>query len=438
MTSPTETPLGDETNRGESNDAPKNHTPQTSDTQASDASHAGANVGGDKGQPTQGANVTPHPSALDAAKATFKKWLYLPDDRVLDFVFGVVFANRLNGDPVWGGIVGPPGDTKTEILRSLQHNSIYELTSLTPKTLISGLPSGMNRDKETSLLPKLNGKILVVKDLTPLISGNRETRSEILGQFRDAYDGKSSMAFGTGKTKRFESRFGMLFGVTPAIEGCWPVINQLGERFIYYRCAEGDSLAKVEAAVSNSNQKTEMREALAKAASRILSQLVPSDLTISEDIRRQVIQLADLVAKARTPVKRAGRTEEVEYAPVAEVGTRLAGQLIQLARGITAARGQSVCDESVMDLVRYVAISGIPQIRWRLLDFLRKATTTMSTSEIGQALRLGTGTARRNLEDLWQFGLVERSSRSGSADQWSLPESTRFQVQKAGLGDGAG
>lgn len=434
MTSPTETPLGDQTNRGERTIIPENHTPQTSDTQASDASHAGANVGGDKGQPTQGANVTPHPSALDAAKATFKKWLYLPDDRVLDFVFGVVFANRLNGDPVWGGLVGPPGDTKTEILRSLQHEGIYELTSLTPKTLISGLPNGMNKGEETSLLPKLDDKILVVKDLTPLISGNRETRSEVLGQLRDAYDGSSSMAFGTGETKRFESRFGMLFGVTPAIESCWPVINQLGERFIYYRCAEGDSLAKVEAAVSNSNQKREMREALAKAADRVLSQSLPPEITISDESKDQIIQLADFVAKARTPVKRAGRTEEIEYAPVAEVGTRLAGQLIQLARGITLARGQRTCNESVMDLVRYVAVSGIPQIRWRLLCFLWKAETALDTQQIGQDLRLGSGTVKRSLEELWQFDLVKRSAGKGTSHLWELSQAARLQMKAARLG----
>ena len=136
----------------------------------------------------------------------------------------------------------------------------------------------MNRGEETSLLPKLNGKILVVKDLTPLISGNRDTRGQVLGQLRDAYDGSSAMAFGTGETKRFVSHFGMLFGVTPVIESCWPVNNALGERFLYYRCADGDSVAKITAALANSNRKREMRKALAEAASRVLDQSVPTSI----------------------------------------------------------------------------------------------------------------------------------------------------------------
>jgi len=71
----------------------------------------------------------------------------------------------------------------------------------------------MNREKETSLLPKLdNGKILAIKDLTPLISEPGDTRAEVLGQFRDAYDGSSSKAYGTGELRAFESR---LVVVTP-------------------------------------------------------------------------------------------------------------------------------------------------------------------------------------------------------------------------------
>ena len=93
---------------------------------------------------------------------------------------------------------------------------MYPLTSLTPQTLISGFVDEGKPDP--SLLPKLDGKILIVKDLTPLISGSADVRSAVLGQLRDAYDGSSAKAFGTGDVKRYESRFGMLFGVTPVIE----------------------------------------------------------------------------------------------------------------------------------------------------------------------------------------------------------------------------
>ena len=394
----------------------------------------GANVGGGIAKESEGAKITPHP--LEEAKATFRKWLEFPDGNLLDFMYGVVLANRLGGDPVWGGIVGASGDTKTEVLRSLVHPDMFHLSNLTAKTLISGLPNSMNVNKsgeeeETSLLPQLNGKILVIKDLTPLISGNRETRGEVLGQLRDAYDGSSAMAFGTGKVKRFESKFGMLFGVTPVIESCWPVINSLGERFIYYRCADGNSMAKVQAALNNSNNKDEMRKELIEASKKVIEQRMPDDIEVSKAIREQIAHLADFVAKARSPVKRDGRTEEISYAPVPEVGTRLGAQFIQLARGITAARGSNSCDDSVMKVVRHVAVSGIPRNRWRAIQELWKTTEPLGTAHIGQELRLSSGTVHRPLEDLWAFKLVDRLP--GSSHKWALSDLARERLTQARL-----
>lgn len=382
---------------------------------------------------SEGAKLPPYRSSvLGKAKAVYRKWLKLPDDRVIDFMFGVFFANRLGGDPVWGGLVGASGDTKTELLRSLRHPEIMTLSNLTGNTLISGLPSRMTGGNEPSLLPKLHEKVLVVKDLTPLITGRWETMSQILGQLRDAYDGSSSMAFGTGEIKEFKSRFGFLFGVTPVIESCWSVINQLGERFIYYRCPDGDSLAKVGMALENSNKKDVMREELASAAARVLSQDVPEEVDVPDDLTQQIMYLADVVATARTPVKRAGGSQEVTYFPSAEVGTRLAGQFIQLARGIAIARGQSMCDESMMEIVRRVARSGIPNARLRLIEHLVSVNMTIPTAEVGQRLRLGSGTIRRNLEDLWTLGLVERVA-DGTSYSWYLSDGTRKRLNAAKL-----
>lgn len=416
------------------------HDPQGHSSAADDESKRpkgeGANVGGESAPSTKGANVTPDTdSPLCRAKATFKKWLELPDDNVLDFLFGCVFANKFTGDPVWGGLVGASGDTKTEVIRSLDgQQDVVSLTSLTSKTLISGLRPESAKGKEPSLLPKLDGKLLIVKDLTPLISGNRETRAEILGQLRDAYDGSSAMAFGTGELKEFKSRFGMVFGVTPAIESCWPVINQLGERFLYYRCPGGDSMLKIKAALRNSNVKQEMREELAAAAKMVLDQDVPEKVIVPDELCERIAHLADLVARARSPVKREGGTEEIEYAPCPEVGTRLAGQLIQLARGISVARGQDSCDESVMEVLRHVAISSIPQFRWRVLNLLSRHSTPMSTGEVGQILKAGSGSVKRSLEDLWSLDFVDRVCiGKGSSYHWTLSGLGRERLGQAGL-----
>ncbi|MCH7687856.1 MAG: hypothetical protein IH899_14425 [Planctomycetes bacterium] len=381
-----------------------------------------------QGAGSEGANITPHHgSVLEEAKEVFKRWLELPNDDILDFVFGVVFANRFGGDPVWGGIVGASGDTKTEILRCLIGDQFVQLSGLTAKTLISGLPKEMCGGIEPSLLPRLNGKILVIKDLTPLISGHADTRATVLGQLRDAYDGSSAMAFGTGERKEFKSRFGMLFGVTPVIESCWPIINALGERFIYYRCPGGDSLQKVRAALANSSRKKEMRKELQDAARRVLEQNTAVSIDVPDGIMERIAHLADFVAIARTPVKRHGQTEEVSYEPSPEVGTRLGGQLIQLACGIAAARGQQAPDDSIMNLVLHVARSGIMRKRVSVLAHLTLQNKPAGTSDVGQAIRQGSDSTRRTLEDLWTLKLVDRA-KVANAHSWQLSELARERL----------
>ncbi len=385
----------------------------------------------------EGAKITPHPpGALESAKAVYRKWLELPDDRVLDFVFGVICANVFGGDPVWGGIVGGSGDTKTEILRSLQHPIIFPLSDLSANSLISGLRSeDAYGGDEPSLLPKLDGRILVVKDLTPLISGNAESRNKVLGDLRDVYDGSATKAFGTGQVKSFESRFGMLFGVTPVIESCWPDINALGDRFIYYRCEPGNSLAKVKAAFNNSDRKKEMREELAGAAGSVLAIEVVRDINVMEKFRTELIHLADFVAKARSPVKRKGQTEEIEYEPIPEIGTRLVGQFAQLARGIAVARQVRTVNDSIMELVRHVARSAIPRDRLRLLECLSQFDAAKSTQEIGTNMRMGCGSLNRKLEDLWALSLVERKTSVSGRFAWRLSDLARERIRQSKLLD---
>ena len=55
----------------------------------------------------------------DEVVKRYREWLYLSNTEVLSVIFGTLFANRLDGDPLWLFLVAPPGGTKTELLMSL-------------------------------------------------------------------------------------------------------------------------------------------------------------------------------------------------------------------------------------------------------------------------------------------------------------------------------
>src|SRR5215471_11208153 len=118
--------------------------------------------------------------------------LFIPSEDLdsIDFAFAVVASNGMPGDPLWGLLVDASGGGKTELLRSLRGKPCaFFLSKLTDKTLKSGYRDPQNPGKDPSLLPQLNGKVLIIKDLSPLLSMQRNARNAIVSDLRDAYDG---------------------------------------------------------------------------------------------------------------------------------------------------------------------------------------------------------------------------------------------------------
>ena len=70
---------------------------------------------------------------------TFERHLYLPDKGPLLATLGTIAANRMNGDPVWLMLVGPPGSLKSELLQTcIGINDVYPVSTLTEAGLLSG------------------------------------------------------------------------------------------------------------------------------------------------------------------------------------------------------------------------------------------------------------------------------------------------------------
>ena len=98
----------------------------------------------------QKGNAEHKPSRLltiEETLAVFDKWLALSSRTPVLAVLGAVAANRLEGDPVWIGVVAPPSSAKTEIINSLSLlPNVAQAATLTPAALLSGSPR-RDRDK---------------------------------------------------------------------------------------------------------------------------------------------------------------------------------------------------------------------------------------------------------------------------------------------------
>ncbi len=366
--------------------------------------------------------------SLQDVKDTFHKWLYIEagEDIVLDVVLASVIANRFEGDPVWLFVVAPPGGMKTEILRALKGcKEIYSTSSLTQNTLISGLKVPKNKS-DPSLLPRLNGKVLVIKDFTAILGLHHYVRGEIFSQLRDAYDGEASREFGSGVwSKSYVSKFGLIAAVTPAIDRYYSVEQDLGERFLRLRLTSSDTKERVRRAATNRGKAREMRLELKEAIQGFLLTCKLSKeetIAIPEETLDLIIDLASLLAVLRSTVSRSGlRNERVDFAPVPEIGTRLVGQFTKLGSALAGIRGKTQIEADEFELLRRIASDTLPSKRVRLLETLYHLRSEfLPTGEIGEMTEFPTETCKMALEDFRLLKIVEREGTG--TFKWRLTE----------------
>lgn len=329
----------------------------------------------------------------------------------------VVVANRMPADPLWLCIVAPPSSGKTEVLRALGAvPDVYSLSSLTPQTFASGLE---RHGVETSLLPRLSGKTVVLKDFGTVLSLHREARGELLAQLREIYDGSFVKEWGTGKRLDWTGKVGLLAGVTGVIDRAYSLNAVLGDRVLLYRprSAAHYDLQRRAFAQSDTPEREE-RQRLRGLVAAFLSNIVEIPPPIGEPLLDGVVALATLAARARSPVLY-DRLNCIELVPEPEAPGRLAKALAALARALAVVRGERVVSIQSYRTAAQVAQDSIPAPRRAVLEVVLRMRD-VTTSAVGEAVGYPTTTARRYLAELAAVGLVERFSDGlGHADRWA-------------------
>lgn len=357
-------------------------------------------------------------TALATFKQTFHKYLVVNDDTYVDVFFGVIFANRLASKPVWLYLVGPASSGKTDLIQAVDgHSTINAQSKITQHTLISGWKNaGKRKTEECSLLPKLNGKILTIKDFTSMLTMKHETLHDILGVLRDAYDGKVTHTFGTGETKSFVTKFGVIAAVTNVIDKHKGVLADLGERFLTFRMpdlTEREVHARQMKAATTKND-FEKEKAISEAAHMMLD-LEPAIPSIHHTQVNLISRIARFAAIARCAVRRDRYSKEAEF-PQAEVPVRLAKQLTDLARGIAMARQKLRVTNKEVNLVRKIALHSATYKRLRLIRALL-AFSDASISDIQTHYPFSTKQVRTDIQDLELLGVINRSQRLAAGGQ---------------------
>lgn len=361
-------------------------------------------------------------TALDEVVTTFRRWLFLPDRAPLLAVLGTVAANRLEGDPVWLLLVGPPGGGKSELLQSIAGLAeVHPAATLTEAALLSGTAKRERSSTAKGGLLRVIGDygIILAKDFGSVLSMNRDARSQVLAALREIYDGSWHRLVGTdgGQTLHWAGKVGLVAGVTPTIDRHHGVIGAMGERFTLFRLPEVDEDEQARRALSHAGKEKAMRAELSAAVARLFEEQGFEPRELSDAERAVLVSLVTLVVRCRSAVERDSHSREIELVHDPEAPTRLTVCLDRLLAGLDVI---GVDRAEAWSVVVKAALDSMPALRRQVLETLIAAEDKLSTTEIGEALQYPTTTARRALEDLAAHGVLKRYPQGeGKADLWA-------------------
>jgi len=339
-------------------------------------------------------------------------YLHLDDDGHVWFTLAIAVSAYLDGDPLWGMLVGPSSSGKTEAIRALDGIAEH-VDELTAPALLSW--SGSKKRNQPSqpvgLLTRIGTRgLLTVSDFsTVLATSDRGGRDQLFALLRRAYDGEVTRDLGNApEPLRWAGRLTMIAGVTPAIDNYSSHADQLGPRWLYYRLAARDTQTK--RAVAQAARRIADVERLRAEASELGREIVRDAvsearrITLPDDLTEPIDDMAIVVCYGRGAVPRNGYgRREIEGLAIIEEPGRVTKQLAILARCLLSL---GLDPDTAVKLCRRAALDSIPETRRLVLDLLADGSK-YTASEVGRLVGCSRFLARMTVEDLAAIGIVD-------------------------------
>lgn len=330
------------------------------------------------------------PMTLADAHGVFRNWLgddY--DTDALNAVLATAAVERLDGDPLWLLLISGSGNAKTETVQSLSGIDALVVSTISSEGALLSATSKKEiaRDATGGLLREIGERgILVVKDVTSILSANSTISATVLAALREVYDGRWVRQVGTdgGRSLPWSGRIAVVGAVTTAWDTAHSAISSMGDRFVLVRMDSTKGRQKAgRQAIGNTGSETVMRAELAAAAAGVIAGMNTSPITVTDEETDILLAAADLVTRARTGVEYNFRGDVVDaHAP--EMPTRFAKQLSQIVRGGVAI---GMDRDDALRLAIRCARDSMPPLRLAIIDDLSKnpgSTTTDVRKRIGK------------------------------------------------------
>ncbi|MCX6757610.1 MAG: bifunctional DNA primase/polymerase [Candidatus Nomurabacteria bacterium] len=343
----------------------------------------------------------------------------------LKIVTAVIISAQLRlSSPLWLFLIGVPSSFKTELVGLYSDmDDVYTLDTLTENAFCSGYvpPDG---SETQDLLPLLDNKSFIIKDLNTLFSMNEEMVKKILGDLTSIFDGKFQKFTATRGLVEYHSLFSMIGCITPSILiKHYNYATQLGPRFLFLRLSD---LTEKEMAVgfdkswNEPNRKEKVlktRHLISSYATQLVKKIEEhKNLPETKEIQNKINSVAQFICKARGIAITSKSTfenekgQKIEFYEIkdwqVEHPWRILNQLKSLLRILCFINGQQNITEEEIKTIKPVILSTMPVDRAEVLKVLT-VKCGLSASDLAKEIKKSSKTIRRTLKELEALGILD-------------------------------
>jgi hypothetical protein len=344
-------------------------------------------------------------------KACLAKHFIITDWQAIDIVVAAAVSHKLGGEMLWLRVIGASGSGKTEILRTLYNQTGYveTLETLTPSAIRRGFKP-MRRNKETdklepiidqpTLVQRINGRLVITKELAPLMTRQHEARLEIFGLLRSLHDGELDADYGSLEGHVHQKCcFDWILGTTGQVDSENQLEMQLGSRFTDMRWNMPDNIEDaIVKAVGNMDNIDPIRDELSDIMASIIARADKlaakrfNNEYMQSETRESFAKLCHILAVLRTPVVRDRRGRDVVDEPLPESGTRIGQSFAKIAKGLYMLGIEDVEPYLVrmawdgLPRTRRIVLKAIHQVEQDGNKLMEDATTDIITSASQRAI----------------------------------------------------
>ena len=360
--------------------------------------------------------------SIDLFHKTMKK--YFPDREFeLDILVAVCASFFIKDitQPIALFLLGNPSTGKSTLLEMIKELPvILWRDNLTPAALLSASP---NIEPEDQLLHQLDGKVLTIPELAPLV--NNKDAKTIMPDFVRLLDGNSLVRHtGYGMLGGTEAqKFNMLGAIVRISPKLWELLGNMGPRLVFIKLPDREQsldqtvnrLTKL-ASDRSYTAKLEVARKIVLAFYENIAKFYPDGISWNKDkddkeTLDKIAKLAVLVTKLRAVIPKENR--QYVGTPLVEDPTRIYMTLLGIVRCVAFIRGRTHVSDEELAVAHRIALDSVPEERSGVLLALIANEGTLTTKQYAKISGVSRGTVYTRFEEMDKLGITQCAKKSG-------------------------